>query len=110
MSLPSLPEPVSQALGSFIDAARAAFGDNLRSLVLFGSAAEGKLRATSDINVLIVLRTLERSELDATDPRGAGSDRPAGDVRAGERASSGGRGVCEQVRRHPAAACCAGRR
>jgi len=65
MSLPPLPEPVSQALGLFADAARAAFGTNLRSLILFGSAAEGKLRATSDVNVLIVLRTLERNELDA---------------------------------------------
>ena len=64
MSLPPLPEPVSQALGLFVDAARAAFGENLRSLILFGSAAEGKLRATSDVNVLIVLRALERKQLD----------------------------------------------
>ena len=64
MSLPPLPENVSQALGLFVDAARAAFGDNLRSLVLFGSAAEGKLRATSDVNVLLVLRVLDRDQLD----------------------------------------------
>jgi predicted nucleotidyltransferase len=64
MSLPNLPEHVSQALGLFTDAARAAFGDNLRSLVLFGSAAEGKLRATSDVNVLLVLRALDRNQLD----------------------------------------------
>jgi len=65
MSLPPLPEHVSRALGLFVDAARAAFGENLRSLVLFGSAAEGKLRATSDVNVLLVLRALERGQLDA---------------------------------------------
>lgn len=65
MSLPPLPEPVSRALDLFADAARTAFGGNLRSLILFGSAAEGKLRATSDVNVLIVLRALERGELDA---------------------------------------------
>ena len=33
----------------------AAFGDDLRSIVLYGSAAEGRLRATSDINVMFVL-------------------------------------------------------
>jgi len=65
MSLPNLPEHVSRALGLFTNAARAAFGDNLRSLVLFGSAAEGKLRATSDVNVLLVLRALDRQQLDA---------------------------------------------
>jgi predicted nucleotidyltransferase len=65
MSLPPLPEQVSRALGFFVDAARAAFGENLRSLILFGSAAEGKMRATSDVNVLLVLRVLERSQLDA---------------------------------------------
>src|SRR3954447_14246955 len=65
MSLPPLPDPVSQALGLFVDAARGALGGNLRSLILFASAAEGKLRATSDVNVLIVLRALERNELDA---------------------------------------------
>ena len=65
MSLPPLPEQVSRALGFFVDAARAAFGENLRSLILFGSAAEGKLRATSDVNVLLVLRAVERGQLDA---------------------------------------------
>jgi len=60
-----LPEPVSQALGLFVDAARAAFGDHLRSVILFGSAAEEKLRATSDVNVLVVVRALDRGQLDA---------------------------------------------
>jgi predicted nucleotidyltransferase len=63
--MPNLPEHVSEALGLFVDAARAAFGDNLRSLILFGSAAEGKLRATSDVNVLLVMRALDRAQLDA---------------------------------------------
>ena len=61
----NLPEHVSRSLDLFAGAARAAFGDNLRSLILFGSAAEGKLRATSDVNVLLVLRTLDRAQLDA---------------------------------------------
>lgn len=52
-------------LSSFVDAARAAFGNNLRSAVLFGSAAEGKLRATSDVNLLLILRAIEREQMDA---------------------------------------------
>lgn len=60
-----LPESVSTALNLFLDAARAAFGSNLRSAVLFGSAAEGKLRQTSDVNLLLILRAIDRSELDA---------------------------------------------
>lgn len=49
----------------FLDNARAAFGGNLRSVVLFGSAAEGKLRQTSDVNLLLVLRTIEQPQMDA---------------------------------------------
>lgn len=61
----TLPEPVQTALDLFVDAARAAFGQNLRSVILFGSAAEGKLRRTSDVNVLLVLRAFERDQIDA---------------------------------------------
>lgn len=61
----NLPSHVTSALTDFLDAARAAFGENVRSIVLFGSAAEGKLRATSDVNLLLVLRAIERSQLDA---------------------------------------------
>ncbi len=43
-------------LDAVVDAARRAFGDDLRSIVLFGSAAEGRLRATSDVNLMLVLR------------------------------------------------------
>jgi predicted nucleotidyltransferase len=50
-----LPAPVSEGLDRFVTSAREALGDSLRSVVLFGSAAEGRLRATSDVNVLLVL-------------------------------------------------------
>jgi predicted nucleotidyltransferase len=50
-----LPENVSQALTDFIAAAKTAFGERLFSAVLFGSAAEGRLRATSDVNLILVL-------------------------------------------------------
>jgi predicted nucleotidyltransferase len=61
----NLPDHVESGLNAFLDAVRAAFGANLRSAILFGSAAEGKLRKTSDVNLLLVLRALERSEIDA---------------------------------------------
>lgn len=51
----SLPPNVEKALAGFMEAARDTFGDRLRSIVLFGSAAEGRLRTTSDVNVIVVL-------------------------------------------------------
>jgi predicted nucleotidyltransferase len=52
---PPLPEPAASVLAGFTEAAREAFGPDLRSVVLYGSAAEGRLRPTSDLNVLVVL-------------------------------------------------------
>jgi hypothetical protein len=46
---------VSRALDAFVASAKAAFGEDLRCVALFGSAAEDRLRATSDINVALVL-------------------------------------------------------
>ena len=60
----SLPDPVRTALDAFVGSARDAFGDDLRSIVLYGSAAEGKMRATSDVNVVVVLRGFERQRAD----------------------------------------------
>lgn len=57
-SLPALqvPENVRRVLGDFLRAARESFGDgDLLSVVLYGSAAEGRMRATSDVNVVLVL-------------------------------------------------------
>jgi hypothetical protein len=50
-----VPDPVRAVVDSLVSSARAAFGDALRSVILYGSAAEGRLRATSDVNVLFVL-------------------------------------------------------
>jgi len=61
---PGLPGDVARALDDFVAAARAAFGDQLESVVLYGSAAEGALRATSDVNVVLVLRAFERERAD----------------------------------------------
>jgi len=50
-----LPTHVDRVLQEFIAAARQACGEALRSIVLYGSGAEGRLRATSDVNLILVL-------------------------------------------------------
>jgi hypothetical protein len=49
-ALANLPPRVQEVLRDFVEAARGAFGPDLRAVVLYGSAAEGRLRATSDVN------------------------------------------------------------
>jgi predicted nucleotidyltransferase len=61
----ALPLDVSQALAEFVEAAGKALGDDLVAAILFGSAAEGRLRATSDVNLMLVLRTFEPARVDA---------------------------------------------
>ena len=60
-----LPGPVAEGLDRFVRAAREALGPALTSATLFGSAAEGRLRATSDVNVLLVLSKWEGARVDA---------------------------------------------
>ena len=50
-----LPAHVDRILEEFIAAARQACGNALHSVVLYGSGAEGKLRATSDVNLVSTL-------------------------------------------------------
>jgi len=57
-----LPESVSKALGAFVSEAKVVFGDRLISVVLYGSAAEGRLRKTSDVNVVLVATTYTPSD------------------------------------------------
>lgn len=59
-----LPKEVSEELTRFVDASKAAFHENLLSIILYGSAAEGRLRATSDVNVMLVLRVFDRAQAD----------------------------------------------
>jgi hypothetical protein len=54
-----LPENVERALASFVSSAQAAFGADLKSVVLYGSGAEGRLRPASDVNVLLVLSAFD---------------------------------------------------
>lgn len=57
--LHDLPETVARSLSSFIERALALFGPELRSIVLYGSAAEGKLRPASDVNLLLILTSFD---------------------------------------------------
>ena len=50
---------VQRVLDDLVAAAKETLGESLRSVVLFGSAAEGRLRASSDVNVIFVLRRFE---------------------------------------------------
>ncbi len=59
-----LPPEVSRVLDDFLARAREALGSDLESAVLYGSAAEGALRPTSDVNVLLVLAAFDRAKVD----------------------------------------------
>jgi predicted nucleotidyltransferase len=59
-----LPEAVRTTLSEFAAAAQEAFAEDLLSVVLFGSAAEGRLRATSDVNVVLVLRRVDPKKIE----------------------------------------------
>lgn len=60
-----LPAPLSFVLNGIIEDAKRIFSDVLLSITLFGSAAEGKLRSTSDVNLIIVLKGFKKEHADA---------------------------------------------
>src|SRR5438874_11087293 len=60
----NLPDRVREVLDGVVEAAKRAFGDDLRSIVLYGSAAEGRLRATSDVNIMFVLGRFDERKAD----------------------------------------------
>jgi predicted nucleotidyltransferase len=60
-----LPAQVGEELERLVAAARQALGDDLQAMVLYGSAAEGRLRATSDVNLVLVLRRFDRGRIEA---------------------------------------------
>jgi predicted nucleotidyltransferase len=60
----TLPPNVDRVLAEFVGEARRAFDNDLRAVVLYGSGAEGKLRATSDVNVLLVLSAFDQNKAD----------------------------------------------
>jgi predicted nucleotidyltransferase len=58
--LSDLPAQVSRVLKEFVDSAQSAFASDLKSIILFGSAAEGRLRATSDVNIILLLAQFDQ--------------------------------------------------
>lgn len=62
--LNDLPENVQKTLTDFVSAAKGACGGNLVSVVLFGSAAEGRLRPSSDVNMILVTKEFDVSQVD----------------------------------------------
>jgi len=63
-ALPNLPSTVQDVLAGFVEAAQTAFGSDLNSVILYGSGAEGALRPTSDVNVLLVLAKFSQPSAD----------------------------------------------
>ena len=60
-----LPAEITATLENFRAKSVEAFGDSLKSLLLFGSAAEGRLRATSDVNIVMVFSRLDLDRVKA---------------------------------------------
>ena len=60
-----LPPEVAASLREFAASATSTLGTDLVSMVLFGSAAEGRLRATSDVNLILVLARFDPARIDA---------------------------------------------
>jgi predicted nucleotidyltransferase len=62
--LADLPAVVAAVLKTLLATAADSLGSELRSVVLFGSAAEGRLRATSDVNLVFVLTRFDQAKID----------------------------------------------
>jgi predicted nucleotidyltransferase len=60
-----LPDLVARWLDDFIQSAKEAFKADLLSITLFGSAAEGRLRPSSDVNLILVLKRFDQAAADA---------------------------------------------
>jgi len=65
MTEAKLDPSVARGLDAFVDDARAALQEQLRAAVLFGSAASAELRATSDVNLVLVLQTFDPTRIAA---------------------------------------------
>lgn len=62
-ALENVPENVKISLNDFVTTTKSVCGTNLISIVLFGSAAEGRMRATSDVNLILVLKAFDVSQI-----------------------------------------------
>lgn len=61
MSIGRLEEPYRRLLEKLIETLRGRFGDDLISVVVYGSVARGEAKRDSDVDLLIVARNLPRS-------------------------------------------------
>jgi len=66
---PNLPAEVRTWLSEAANALVGAYADDLEALILFGSAAEGRMRASSDVNLLIVLKRFDALQSDRVSAR-----------------------------------------
>jgi len=57
--LEDLPKASGVAITTFVTAALQIFREDLRSVILYGSGAEGRLRPTSDINLVLFLSSFD---------------------------------------------------
>ncbi len=62
--LDNLPQNVQEVLADFLETVKAESGSNLISIVLYGSAAEGRLRAASDVNLMLVFNEFNHSQIE----------------------------------------------
>jgi predicted nucleotidyltransferase len=60
-----LPAAAQEVLGELLRSLIQAIGPDLKCVLLFGSAAEGRLRPTSDINLLVLADKLNETQLNA---------------------------------------------
>jgi predicted nucleotidyltransferase len=64
----NFPQPVEQGLNQFVESVRSAFGLDLVAIMLYGSAAEGRLRASSDVNTITVVKSFSRDAAHSISP------------------------------------------
>ena len=60
-----LPSSAAHAITEVVEVATRSLDETLRSIILFGSAAENRLRATSDVNLLVVVTRFDPERVDA---------------------------------------------
>jgi len=62
--LEGLPPAARESVARFAEIATAVAGETLRSIILFGSGAQGRLRATSDVNLICLLENVDPRIID----------------------------------------------
>jgi len=56
-----IPENVELAIREFVEECKKKFGENLVSIILFGSYARGSFKETSDVDLLVIAKNLPKS-------------------------------------------------